>query len=112
MNHINQNVFRLQNHVGILNLCVFDETHPILQAISLSLVQTTSFRKLCYILVSMFVDVSTTLGTSIEIIQVYSVRYFRGRVSNFNQSEARKHSFIASDRLKFETLSRKYRTLL
>ena len=68
---MNQNVFGLQNYVGILTLCVFDETYLILQAISLYLVQTTSFMKLCYILVSMFVDVSTTLGTSIEIIQVY-----------------------------------------
>ena len=39
------------------------------------------------------------------------VRYFRGRVSNFDQSESRKHSFLASDWLKFETLPRKYRTL-
>ena len=78
----------------ILNLRVLDETHPILQAIFLSLVQTTSFRKLCYILVFMFVDVSTTLGTSIEIIQLYRVRYYRGRVLNFDQSEARKHCFL------------------
>ena len=40
------------------------------------------------------------------------VRNFRGRVSNFNQSEARKHCFLASDRLKFEILPRKFRTLL
>ena len=40
------------------------------------------------------------------------VRYFRGRVSNFNQSEARKHCFLASDWLTFETLPRKYRTLI
>ena len=30
----------------------------------------------------------------------YRVRYFRGRVSNFNQSEARKLCFLASDWLK------------
>ena len=42
----------------------------------------------------------------------FRVRYFRGRVSNFNLSEARKQGFIASDWLKFETLPRKYRTLL
>ena len=42
----------------------------------------------------------------------HRVRYFRGRVTNFNQSEARKHSFLASDWLKFVTLPRKYRTLL
>ena len=34
------------------------------------------------------------------------------RESNFNQSGARKHCFIASDWSKFETLPRKYRTLL
>ena len=41
----------------------------------------------------------------------YRVRYFRGRVSNFNKSEAGKHCFLAPDRLKFDTLPRKYRTL-
>ena len=41
----------------------------------------------------------------------YRVRNFRGRVSNFNQSEARKQCFLASDWLKFETLPRKFRTL-
>ena len=39
------------------------------------------------------------------------VRYFRGRVSYFNQSKARKRCFLAFDWLKFETLPRKYRTL-
>ena len=39
------------------------------------------------------------------------VRYFRGRVTNLNQSEARQQCFLASDWLKFETLTRKYRTL-
>ena len=38
------------------------------------------------------------------------MRYFRGRVSNFNQPKARKHCFLTSDWLKFETLPRKYRT--
>ena len=33
-------------------------------------------------------------------------------VSNFNQSEATKHCFLASDWLNFETLPRKYRTLI
>ena len=37
------------------------------------------------------------------------VRYYRGRVSNFDQSEARKHCILASYLLKFETLPRKYR---
>ena len=41
----------------------------------------------------------------------YRVRNFRGRVSNFNQSEARKECFLASDWLKFETLPQKFRTL-
>ena len=36
----------------------------------------------------------------------YRVRNYRGRVSNFNQSEARKHCFLASDWSKFETLPR------
>ena len=42
----------------------------------------------------------------------YRVRNFRGRVTNFIQSEARTHCFLASDWLKFETLPRKFRTLL
>ena len=41
---------------------------------------------------------------------VYGI--FGGRVPNFDQPEARKHCFLASDWLKFETLSRKYHTLL
>ena len=44
--------------------------------------------------------------------ECYKVRYYRGRVSNFDQPEARKHCFLATDWLKFETLPRKYRTLL
>ena len=36
---------------------------------------------------------------------------FSGKVSNFNQSEAIKHCFLASDWSKFKTLPRKYRTL-
>ena len=39
------------------------------------------------------------------------VRNFRGRVSYFNQSEARKGCFLASDWSKYETLPRKFRTL-
>ena len=54
---------------------------------------------------------TTDSETSIEI-EIYRVRYFRGRISNFNQSEARKHCFLVSDWLKFETLPRKYLTLL
>ena len=44
----------------------------------------------------------------------YTVRNNRGRVSNFNQSEARKHYSLASnsDWSKFVTLPRLYRTLL
>ena len=45
-------------------------------------------------------------------IPCYRVRYFRGRVSNIDQSEASKRCFLASDWLKFVTLPRKYRTLL
>ena len=40
------------------------------------------------------------------------VRYFRGRVTNLNQSETREHCFLAPDWSKFEILPRKYRTLL
>ena len=36
--------------------------------------------------------------------KAYRVRNFRGRVSNFNQSEARKQCVLASDWLKFVTL--------
>ena len=39
------------------------------------------------------------------------VRYYWGRVSNFNQSEAIKHCFLASDWLRFVTLPRKYRII-
>ena len=45
------------------------------------------------------------------IYRTYRVRNFRGRVSYFNQSEARKQCFLASDWLKYETLPRKFRTL-
>ena len=44
------------------------------------------------------------------IISSYRVRNFRGRVSYFNQSEARKHCFLAYDWLKCETLPRKFST--
>ena len=37
----------------------------------------------------------------------HRVWYFRGRVTDFNQSEARKHYFLAPDWSKFETLPRK-----
>ena len=41
----------------------------------------------------------------------YRARYYRGRVSNLNQSEARKTVFLDSDWSKLETLARLYRTL-
>ena len=56
-------------------------------------------------------------GKDIDIFKIlynitsYRVRNFRGRVSYFNQSDARKHCFLASDWLKYETLPRKFRTL-
>ena len=50
-------------------------------------------------------------GGIFSILAVNGVRYFRGRVSYFDQSEARKHRFLASDWSKYETLLRKYRTL-
>ena len=45
------------------------------------------------------------------VIVAYGVWYFWGRVTNFNQLEAGKQCFLASDWLKFETLPLKYRTL-
>ena len=39
------------------------------------------------------------------------VRYFRGRVSYFDQSGPGKHRFLASDWLKYETLPLNCRTL-
>ena len=45
-------------------------------------------------------------GTSTFKIKVYRVRHYRGRVSNLNQPEARKQSFLDSDWSKFETLTR------
>ena len=47
-----------------------------------------------------------------NLTTVIRVRHFRGGVSNFNQSEARKRSVLSSDWLKFVTLPQKYRTLL
>ena len=51
-------------------------------------------------------------GKSRDKLQGCRVRNFRGRVSHFNQSEARKQCFLASDWLKYKTLPRKFRTLL
>ena len=48
--------------------------------------------------------------TMLEQLQVIKLKN-RGRVSNFNQSGARKHCFLDSGWLKFETLPRKYLTL-
>ena len=53
--------------------------------------------------------VITELG--LPITSIYRVRNFRGRVTNFDQSEARKHCFLDSDWSKFVTLPRKFRTL-
>ena len=52
------------------------------------------------------------MSDAIHNCETYRVRYYRGRVSYFNQSEARKGCFLASDWLKYETLPRKFRTLL
>ena len=41
----------------------------------------------------------------------YRVRYWWGRAPYFNQSEAVKHSFLASDWLKYWILPHQYRTL-
>ena len=49
---------------------------------------------------------------SVKLMSVNNrVRYYRGRVSNCDQSEARKQCFLDSDWSKFETLPRKFRTL-
>ena len=60
--------------------------------------------------VSSGVTQGSILGPSFFVV-LYRVRNFRGRVSYFNQSEARKGCFLASDWLKYETLPRKFRTL-
>ena len=45
------------------------------------------------------------MGSGLVVLVGYNrVRYIRGRVSNFHQSEARKDCFLASDWSKFETL--------
>ena len=51
-------------------------------------------------------------SSEVSFVLNYRVRNYWGRVTNFNQSEARTHCFLASDWLKFETLPRKFRTLL
>ena len=51
------------------------------------------------------------LSLKVHFLETNKVRYFRGRVTNFNQSEARKQCFLAFYWLKFETILRKYRTL-
>ena len=40
----------------------------------------------------------------VRYVRDYRVRHYRGRVSNFNQSEARKQCLLDSDWSKFETL--------
>ena len=57
-----------------------------------------------------YAQTSSSVRVYLDIIHI--VRYYRGKVSKFNQSEAREHCFLASDWLKVETLPRKYRTLL
>ena len=42
------------------------------------------------------------ITVSLVYLWMNRVRNYRGRVSNFNQSEARKHCFLASDWSKFE----------
>ena len=61
-----------------------------------------------------FLDFAASRHHSQQIMdfELNRVRYFWGRVSNFDQSEARKQCILASDWLEFETLPRKYRTLL
>ena len=57
-------------------------------------------------------DVSTqNIFDSFCLSLLHRVRYFRENALNFDQSEARKQCFLASDWLKFETLPGEYRTL-
>ena len=63
-------------------------------------------------------ELSLALGFKLQkyvytnmVKRLNNARYFWGRVSNFNQSEARMHCFLVSDWLKFETIPRKYRIL-
>ena len=49
-------------------------------------------------------DERQSIYTGLIITKV--IRNYRGRVSNSNQSDARKHCFLASDWSKFETLPR------
>ena len=52
------------------------------------------------------------LASSGFYLQTNRIRYFRENVPNFNQLQARKHSFLASDWLRFGNLHQKYRILL
>ena len=47
-------------------------------------------------------EVAVKFAAGIDL--AYRVRNYRGRVSNFNQSEVRKHCFLAPDWSKFVTL--------
>ena len=59
-----------------------------------------------------FLDLYEKIGCQlVSKTGINRVRYIWGRVSKYHQSEAGKDCFLASDRLKFETLPRKYRTL-
>ena len=57
-----------------------------------------------------YLTATLLLSKPITMYMRYRARYYRERVSNFDQSEAGKHCFVASDWLKFETLPRKYCT--
>ena len=59
-----------------------------------------------------FQSLVKTLNTELKTFKINNrVRNYRGRVSNFDQSEVRKQCFLASDWLKFESLPRQIRTL-
>ena len=49
-------------------------------------------------------DTLTDILEKVSLFPSNRVRNFRGRVSYFNQSEARKYPVLASDWLKYETL--------
>ena len=49
-------------------------------------------------------ELALSASLSLFLFQMCNiVGYFRGRVPNFNQSDARKQCFLAADWLKFET---------
>ena len=57
----------------------------------------TLFGKKCQMLAHFFATLTSIYTTQIRDYHLRRARYFRGRVSNFGQSEVRKHCFLTSD---------------